>query len=132
MASARVSTVPDTPPSLPAGRRFPALGGCQPAILDGALGFVCTRTALPLDARGEFVRRLGRPTELRAWLVRGEELGGEGRSRGQVVGRRDAVVSVRTAVGFWAWRGVAPAPDSPPCDGFERQASALTAVGACP
>ena len=132
MASARMSTVPDTHPSLPAGRRFPALAGCLLAILAAALGFLFTWTALTLGARGELAWHLGQPTELRVWLLRGEDIGGLGWSRGQVVDRRGPVVCVRTCVGFWTWRGVAPAPDSPPCDCFERQGSAWAPAGACP
>jgi len=102
------------------------------AILAGALGFLCTWTALALGTRGELVWRLGQPTELRVWLLRGEDLGGLGWSRGQVVERRGPIVCARTLVGFWAWRGTVPAPDAPTCDCFQPLGDVWIGTGACP
>ncbi len=132
MTSARISTPPDNPPSHPAGRRLQAVGGCALAIFAGAIGFLCTWTMLTLGTRGELVWRLGQPTELRVWLLRGEDLGGLGWSRGQVVDRRGPIVCVRTLVGFWTWRGAAPAPNSPTCDCFQPLGGAWIGAGACP
>ncbi len=132
MASAIESTLPDAPSGTPPPRRFPALWGCLLAILVGASAFLCTWTALTLGARGELAWRLGQPTEVRVWLLRGEDLGGIGWSRGSVVDRRASTVCVQTLVGFWTWRGAAPDPGSPACDCYERQGSTWIGVGECP
>jgi len=132
MAFDKVGNLPDGPRDKTSPRRFSALGGCLLAILAGALGFLCTWTALSLGARGELAWRLGQPTEVRVWLLRGEDIDGIGWSRGSVVDRRDSTVCVRTLVGFWTWRGTAPDPGSPACDCYERQGSTWVGAGGCP
>lgn len=132
MAFDKVGNPPDGFRDRASPRRFSALGGCLLAILAGALGFVCTWTTLTLGARGELAWRLGQPTEVRVWLLRDDDIGGIGWSRGAVVERRDSTVCVRTLVGFWTWRGAAPEPASPACDCYERQGSTWIGAGGCP
>jgi hypothetical protein len=127
-----LNTTPDTQAHIQPHRSCPAAAGCLLAALAGLLGFLCVWTALTLGAQGELTWRLGHPTELRVWLLRGDDVAGVGWSRGAVVERRESTVCVRTLVGFWAWRGAAPEPAPPACDCYRRQGSAWLAQGACP
>jgi len=127
-----MSTTPDTKPQVQLHRGTPAVVGCLLAGAAGLLGFLCAWTALTLGVRGELSWRLGQPTEMRVWLLRGDDLAGVGWSRGAVVERREPTACVRTLVGFWTWRGAAPEPGPPACDCYRRQGSTWLAQGVCP
>ncbi len=126
-----MNTTPDTQAHIQPRRGCPAAAGCLLAVLAGLLGFLCVWTALILGAQGELTWRIGQPTELRVWLLRGDDIAGVGWSRGAVVERRESTVCVRTLVGFWTWRGAAPEPGPPSCDCYRRQGSTWLAEGAC-
>lgn len=127
-----MTAAPVTPPLHPPARRVSALGGCLLAVLAGALGFLCVWAALSLGARGELAWRLGQPTELRLWVLHGEDVAGVGWSRGKVIERGESTVCVQALVSFWTWRGTAPAPGSPACDCYRRRERTWVSEGACP
>ena len=105
-ASAMIIRPEPTPNPAVAGVTAPT--GCALAVLVGVLAFACVWSALSLGIRGELTWRLGQPTELRVWLLRGDGLAGLGWSWAQVRERRGAVVCVTPHVAFWTWRGEVP------------------------